>query len=111
MTDLDRPAYPVTRTENIDLLPGQPAVAEVAHCGLTTRQHAAITLRVPDSGDAALDAMIREARRWDAAAQMAAAYIAHLGAQEIHASKFISECASEGRHFADALLAELERER
>lgn len=35
--------------------------------GLTIRQHAAITLRVPMSGDQELDAMIREARRMDMA--------------------------------------------
>lgn len=35
--------------------------------GLTIRQYAAITLRVPMSGDPELDAMIREARRLDMA--------------------------------------------
>jgi len=38
-----------------------------SHPGLTAREHAAITLRVPDSGQEWLDDMIREARRWDAA--------------------------------------------
>ena len=41
--------------------------------GLTAREHAAIHLRVPMSGNPWLDAMITEARRWDAAqAAMAA---------------------------------------
>lgn len=35
------------------------------HHGLTKREHAAISLRVPRSGNAELDAMILEARRWD----------------------------------------------
>lgn len=35
--------------------------------GLTKREHAAIALRVPMSGDPELDAMILEARRMDAA--------------------------------------------
>jgi len=35
--------------------------------GLTTREHAAIHLRVPMSGNTWLDEMIAEARRWDAA--------------------------------------------
>jgi len=37
--------------------------------GLTARQHAAIELRVPDSGLDWLDAMIRESRRMDFAGQ------------------------------------------
>ena len=35
--------------------------------GLSIREHAAISMRVPMSGDPELDAMIREARRWDMA--------------------------------------------
>lgn len=34
-----------------------------AHYGFSKREHAAIALRVPQSGDTELDAMIREARR------------------------------------------------
>lgn len=41
--------------------------AQITLPGLTAREHAAIHLRVPMSGNAWLDAMITEARRWDAA--------------------------------------------
>lgn len=44
-----------------------------AHIGLTAREHAAIHLRTPMSGNEWLDAMITEARRWDAAQAVAAA--------------------------------------
>ena len=37
---------------------------------LTKREHAAISMRVPDSGNPELDAMIRRARRWDMATAM-----------------------------------------
>lgn len=49
--------------ENDPAFPG-PFKAEP---GLTAREHAAITLRVPMSGNPWLDEMITEARRWDAA--------------------------------------------
>lgn len=49
--------------ENDPAFPG-PYKAEP---GLTAREHAAIHLRVPMSGNPWLDAMITEARRWDAA--------------------------------------------
>jgi len=39
------------------------------HLGLTAREHAAIALRVPDSGTDWLDAMIRTAKRDDVAAR------------------------------------------
>lgn len=46
-----------------------PAFPEPFHAapGLTAREHAAIHLRVPMSGNPWLDEMITEARRWDAA--------------------------------------------
>lgn len=40
------------------------------HQGMTLRQHAAIELRVPDSGVDWLDEMIRKARRMDLAGQI-----------------------------------------
>lgn len=42
--------------------------------GLTAREHAAIHLRVPMSGNPWLDAMIIEARRWDAAQAVMPSY-------------------------------------
>ena len=77
--------------------------------GLTTRQHAAIALRVPDSGDPVIDRMIRVAVRRDLMAQMAAAYIAHLGARGIDASENILDCASEANYFANAMLIGMEK--
>lgn len=49
--------------ENDPAFPGQ----NTALPGLTAREHAAIHLRVPMSGNPWLDEMITEARRWDAA--------------------------------------------
>lgn len=43
--------------------------------GLTAKEHAAIMLRAPASGTPWLDAMIREARVHDLAAQLAAAWL------------------------------------
>ena len=56
MSELNKPATPV---RCLNEHPGP--------LGITIRQHAAITLRVPMSGDPELDAMIREARRLDMA--------------------------------------------
>lgn len=47
--------------------PAMPVYHEGTHLGLTAREHAAIHLRVPMSGNPWLDAMITESRRWDAA--------------------------------------------
>lgn len=52
--------------------PAFPGPYKVVY-GLTAREHAAIHLRVPMSGNPWLDAMITEARRWDAAQAVAAA--------------------------------------
>lgn len=58
MSNLDKPAMP-------GLHPSKDC--RYSEEGMTIRQHAAITLRVPMSGDPELDAMIREARRLDMA--------------------------------------------
>ena len=57
------PAFPVVRN------------GIVLHGGMTCRQHAAIALRVPDSGLPWIDAMIQRARRDDFAKHIAAAYL------------------------------------
>lgn len=62
--DGDRPAFPMF---NMNPLPGT--------AGMSIREHAAITLRVPDSGQPWLDDMIGDARRWDAAQAIAAGLI------------------------------------
>lgn len=65
MSSLDKPAMPQHYAKAYNEDQG----------GMTIRQHAAITLRVPMSGDPELDAMIREARLRDAAEQAIGAYI------------------------------------
>lgn len=72
------------------------------HPGLTKREHAAILLRVPKSGDDEIDAMICEANRRDVAAMAMYGYIAQ------HLRSF-SDIANESIDTADALLVELER--
>ncbi len=62
-THEDTPAFPFGQ---ISELTGQP-INGYFSAGLTAREHAAIHLRVPMSGNPWLDAMITEARRWDAA--------------------------------------------
>lgn len=57
---------PAMPSGHLSELTGQPINGWFA-AGLTAREHAAIHLRVPDSGNPWLDAMITEARRWDAA--------------------------------------------
>ncbi|HET6890493.1 MAG TPA: hypothetical protein VFH31_05275 [Pyrinomonadaceae bacterium] len=56
MSELNKQAFPAAPNSW-----GDPVL------GLTLRQHAAIAMRVPMSGDPELDAMIREARRLDMA--------------------------------------------
>lgn len=57
----------------------------------TAREHAAIALRVPDSGNAWLDAMIRTAQRNDLAKEAMAAMVGGITA---------SRCAVEDKHLA-----------
>lgn len=61
-----------TNTPNNADEPAFPAY-DSAHPGLTARQYAAIHLRVPMADEPWLNAMITEARRWDAAQAVAAA--------------------------------------
>lgn len=90
------------------LLPEEMGVREgYFDAGMTKREHAAITLRVPNSGDEELDAMIRQANRRDAA----------VAAMQGLMPKYI-KCWTEGYddeyfamdcvRIADALIARLE---
>lgn len=74
--------------------------------GLTKREHAAILLRVPKSGDDEIDAMIIEANRRDAAAMVVQAYAADEAWREDIGP---TETARAAVFMADALIAELER--
>lgn len=71
--------------------------------GLTKREHAAIALRVPMSGDNEIDAMIRAANRKDIAA------MAMQGLLSRSEGWGAADLTSASTHYADALLAELER--
>jgi hypothetical protein len=71
--------------------------------GMTKREHAAITLRAPNSGDEQLDAMIRQSNRRDAAV---AAMQGLLGSPDYpHGFEALADDAVRQ---ADALLARLE---
>lgn len=69
--------------------------------GMTVREHAAITLRVPDSGDEQLDAMIRQANRREAAVAAMQGLLTAGHGEEV-------EIACDAVRYADALLARLE---
>ena len=82
--------------------------------GLTKREHAAILLRVPKSGDDEIDAMIREANRRDAAAAAMRGLLSResakpMGFQIADINDFHQRMAEIAIHSADAILAELER--
>lgn len=101
--DGDRPAFPMF---NMNPLPGT--------AGMSIREHAAITLRVPDSGQPWLDDMIREARRWDAMERVLAAFASNTGTMEAigkvaRAGGIDNETAATlgAETFADALLSAL----
>lgn len=53
--------------EDEPAMPSHGSMGEVAHRGLTAREHAAIALRLPESGTEWLDAMIHRARLLDTA--------------------------------------------
>ncbi len=71
--------------------------------GFTKREHAAIALRVPESGDPDLDAMIRTAQRRDLAAMAMQGYRASLHYAETNAKEIASLSCDD----ADALLSAL----
>lgn len=97
MSNANEPAYPA-RLKRPDRDYG---TAEALYPGMTKREHAAILLRVPKSGNDEIDAMIRAANRRDAAKMAMYGYIAQ------HLRNF-SDIANESIDAADALLAKLE---
>lgn len=50
--------------------------SDILFTGISRREHAAIALRIPESGNSELDAMIRKAQRRDLAAQVLAGMMA-----------------------------------
>ena len=78
------------------------------HQGMSLRQYAAITLRVPNSGLPWLDAVIVEARRQDFAGQAMNGFLACEGGDmPVRAEKFATDAIAA----ADALIATLAKER
>lgn len=81
--------------------------------GLSVRELAAIQLRVPDSGDEKIDAMIRQANRRDFAGQALAGLLANPSVQSWDEKaetpcELAEACALQSVLLADALLAQLE---
>jgi len=104
MINLDKPAMPQLHTIDGNWLP-EPLDR---HKGLTAREHACIQLSVPRSGDAELDALIREAERRDLAGKaMQAAYMLHMDGTR-NVGKDAAALGQEAYSVADALLAALE---
>lgn len=95
MSNADEPAYPSHGT-----------MGEIVSLGLTKREHAAILLRVPKSGDDDIDAMIREASRRDAVVMVMQGYLSALSHHPSYERKNTIENVTE---ITDALLAELEK--
>jgi hypothetical protein len=89
--------------------------------GMSLRQFAAIQLRVPDSGDEQIDAMIRKANRRDFAGQAMAGLLANPSVQSLVAwecawdekaetpRELAEACALQSVIMADALIEELNR--
>lgn len=76
----------------------RPGVLGTLGAGLTAAEHAAIALKVPNSGTDWLDAMIRESRRMDAVPQIAAALV-----RDPSAGGSVDYYVQASRHLAAAL--------
>ncbi|ASK18421.1 hypothetical protein [Halomonas sp. N3-2A] len=70
MKNLDTPDSPIFETNGRGEL-------EPSSFGLTKRERACIDLRIPESGDAELDALIEKARLQEVAAKFAQSLLAH----------------------------------
>jgi hypothetical protein len=75
--------------------------------GMSLRQYAAIRLKVPMSGDADIDAMIRESRRAELAGQILSGLTSGIIWEE---QRDYERAAKVARGVADAMIAELEKE-
>lgn len=94
MFDKDVPAFPV-----------QDAAAWQAH-GMTLRQYAAITLKVPDSGTQWLDDMIRSSLHDQFAAQVLAGLMAHKFTKDHLHRPFVEWATEFANEAAAAMLSE-----
>lgn len=94
MNNLDLPALPTYELNDQGIL-------DISSDGITKREQACIDLRIPESGDAELDALIRKARRQEFAAKAMQA-LSSGGLDPVYTAPRAIE-------YADALLAEQER--
>jgi hypothetical protein len=76
--------------------------------GMALKQYAAIHLKVPRSGDAEIDAMIRESRRAEFSGQALAKLVFPIGSVWGSESYEFRQRVSQCFCFADAMLAEWE---
>lgn len=83
-------------------VPAMPVPDSHWATGLTKHEHACIALRVPETGDAELDALIRTAQRRDVAAMAMQGLV-----QDTRMKSSPSGIATEAIWYADALLAAL----
>jgi hypothetical protein len=92
------PAFPIPEQQFTD---GVMIVSKQGHDGMSLRTYAAIKLRVPNSGIAWLDDMIREAKRDEFAGQALAGICASGPTKAWHDAAI----AREAFNLADAMLA------
>lgn len=100
MSNANEPAFPKITTSY------GTGTAFTEKVGLNKREHAAIMLRIPQSGDDEIDAMIRTANRKDFAALALQGLCADTTSVAIP-QKLIARSAVD---LADALIAELEKQ-
>jgi hypothetical protein len=103
-TNGDMPAMPVSTKDPSRGHQDTPSTWQ--HPGLTKREHACIALRVPETGDAELDALIRTAQRRDVAAMAMQGLLSNSGL-----SIPLDVYALSAVEYADALLAALDASR
>lgn len=100
MKNLDTPDSPIFETNGRGDL-------EPTSFGLTKLERACIELRIPESGDAELDELIRKARRQEFAAKAAQAMLANQSIIDVFGG--YKEISDESLLHADALISALER--
>lgn len=97
------PNLPASPVVELDRISGQ---FYDQHFGFDAREHAAIALRVPDSGNDWLDAMIRTAQRNDYARQAMQAMITKSSGQDTTGGKAgVPLVAKYAFEYADAMLS------
>lgn len=87
------PAFP-----ELDFVAGPAGVGSFSHKGMTLRQYAAIKLKVPESGNDWLDAMIEKSLRDDFAAKAMQSFLVAGG------THYLDNRAREAYEMADAML-------